>query len=105
MESCRFVVLRSPGGRLGSVLTRAIAYAAHARALPSVDTYRANSPSQPSGQSPSPPSFGFSALWGAQALAYAVQATTHYQTYPERVQEPIYIRKSFNLDPMAPRSR
>ena len=42
----------------------------------------------------------------AASTAYAVQALTHHQTYPERPpgadQPP---KKVCNLDPMAPRSR
>ena len=39
-------------------------------------------------------------------MAYAVQATTHYQTYPERPPgADLDPKKVNNLDPMAPRSR
>ena len=39
-------------------------------------------------------------------MAYAVQATTHYQTYPERPPgADLPPKKVCNLDPMAPRSR
>ena len=37
-------------------------------------------------------------------MAYAVQATTHYQTYPERPPgADLPAQKLFYLDPMAPR--
>ena len=39
-------------------------------------------------------------------MAYAAQATTHYQTYPERPPgADLPPKKVRNLDPMAPRSR
>ena len=39
-------------------------------------------------------------------MAYAVQATTHYQTYLERPPgADLHPKKVNNLDPMAPRSR
>jgi hypothetical protein len=39
-------------------------------------------------------------------MAYAVQALTHYQTYPERPPgAELPPKKVCNLDPMAPRSR
>ncbi len=39
-------------------------------------------------------------------MAYAVQATTHYQTYLERPPgADLSPKKVCNLDPMAPRSR
>jgi len=39
-------------------------------------------------------------------MAYAAQATTHYQTYPERPPgADLPPKKVCNLDPMAPRSR
>ncbi len=39
-------------------------------------------------------------------MAYAVQATTHYQTYPERPPGAhLPPKKVCNLDPTAPRSR
>ena len=39
-------------------------------------------------------------------MAYAVQATTHYQTYPERRPgADLPPEKVCNLGPMAPRSR
>ena len=42
----------------------------------------------------------------AQAPAYAAQATTHYQTYPEKPPgADLPPKKVGNLDPMAPRSR
>ena len=43
VESCRFVVLRSPRGRLGSVLDLCNRLR-RVRALPSVDTYEDRSP-------------------------------------------------------------
>ena len=45
-------------------------------------------------------------LWTAASTAYAVQATTHYQTYPERPPgADLPPEKVCNLGPMAPRSR
>jgi hypothetical protein len=39
-------------------------------------------------------------------MAYAVQATTYHQTYPERPPgADLPAKKVSNLDPMAPRSR
>ena len=39
-------------------------------------------------------------------MAYAVQALTHYQTYPEKPPgAELAPKKVCNLDPMAPRSR
>ena len=94
-----------PGVVLGRQWSRAGAYTACADA--SIDIYiLGNSLSQTSGQSQIPPSLGFRALWGAQALAYAVQATTHYQTYPERLPgADLPPKKVSNLDPMAAHSR
>jgi len=44
--------------------------------------------------------------YAAASMAYAVQATTHYQTYPERPPgADLPPKKVCNLDPMAPRSR
>ena len=49
---------------------------------------------------------GFQSPRRARALAYAVQATTHHQTYPERPPgADLPPKKVCNLDPMAPRSR
>jgi len=49
---------------------------------------------------------GFQSPRWAQAPAYAAQATTHYQTYPERPPgADLPPKKVCNLDPMAPRSR
>ena len=49
---------------------------------------------------------GFQSRRWAQAPAYAAQATTHYQTYPERPPgADLPPKKVCNLDPMAPRSR
>ena len=50
--------------------------------------------------------FVFQSPRWAQAPAYAAQALTHYQTYPQRpprADPPP--KKACNLDPMAPRSR
>ena len=42
----------------------------------------------------------------AASMAYAVQALTHYQTYPERPPGPVLPpKKVCNMDPMAPRYR
>jgi hypothetical protein len=39
-------------------------------------------------------------------MTYAVQATTHHQTYPERLpRADLPPKKACNLDPMATRSR
>ena len=49
---------------------------------------------------------GFQSSRRAQAPARAVQATAHYQTYPERRPgADLPPKKVCNLDPMAPRSR
>ena len=42
--------------------------------------------------------------YAAASMTYAVQATTHYQTYPERPPgADLPAQKLFYLDPMAPR--
>jgi hypothetical protein len=47
---------------------------------------------------------GFQSSRGPQESAHAVQATTHYQTYPERPPgDDLAPKKVCNLDPMAPR--
>ena len=61
VKACRFVARRSPGGPHRVGIRHVQAPTAHARALPSM----ANSLSQPSGWSPSPPSLGSRALWRA----------------------------------------
>ena len=44
--------------------------------------------------------------YAAASMAYAVQATTHYQTYPERPPgADLPPKEVCNFDPMAPRSR
>jgi len=53
-----------------------------------------------------PPKFCFQSSLTIASTAYAVQATTHYQTYPERPPgADLPSKKVCNLDPMAPRSR
>ena len=63
-ESCRFVVLRSLGGRFGVGTRHVQSPTPHARPLPSVDIY-GNSLSQTSHLPMICQSFGSRALWGA----------------------------------------
>ena len=77
----------------------------------SPDASRSTSPPSP-GEEPRAPGrvwFASRALrdhYAAASMAYAVQALTHYQTYPERPPgADLPPKKVCNLDPMAPRSR
>ena len=106
VESCRFVALRSPWGRFGSVLyTRKRPRRMRRR----FNHFWSNSLSSPRRFSSNRPRFAFrplGELYTAASTAFAVQATTHYQTYLERppgADPPP--KKVCNLDPMAPRSR
>ena len=65
LESCRFVVLRSPRGRLGSELDMG----SRLRRMRGRRYISGNSLNQTSGQSPSPPSFGSRTLWRPPSTA------------------------------------
>ena len=106
VESCQSVVLRSPWGRLGSVL-----YTCNRlhRMRRRIQHFWSISPS-------SPRSFGMNYLTMASralgehqtaaSMAYAAQATTRHQTYLERPPgADLHPKKVNNLGPMAPRSR
>ena len=105
-ESCQFVALRSPWGRLGSVLdTRKRLHRMRRR----FKHFWSNSLSSPRRFSSNRPRFAFRALgelYTATLTAFVVQATTHHQTYPRRSpRADLPPKKMSNLDPMAPRSR
>ena len=95
-------VLRCPWGHFGSEYTWLVAYTACARARGIIDQFSHHYRSvnhELLGN-------GFQSLWGPQESAHAVQATTHYQTYPERPPgADLPPKKVCNLDPMAPRPR
>ena len=106
VETCQSVVLRSPWGRLGSVL-----YTCNRlhRMRRRIQHFWSISPS-------SPRSFGMNYLTMASralgehqtaaSMAYAAQATTRHQTYLERPPgADLPPKKVCNLGPMAPRSR
>jgi len=106
VESCQFVALRSPWGRLGSVLdTRKRLHRMRRR----FKHFWSNSLSSPRRFSSNRPRFAFRALgelYTATLTAFVVQATTHHQTYPRRSpRADLPPKKMSNLDPMAPRSR
>ena len=105
VETCQSVVLRSPWGRLGSVL-----YTCNRlhRMRRRIQHFWSISPS-------SPRSFGMNYLTMASralgehqtaaSMAYAAQATTRHQTYLERPPgADLHPKKVNNLGPMAPRS-
>ena len=102
VEPCPFVVQRGPGAAQGRNYTWLVAYTARAAASRIIGQFsRRSKPSEHEllGN-------GFQSPRWAQAPAYAAQATTHYQTYPERppgADRPP--KKGCNLGPMAPRSR
>ena len=106
VESCQFVALRSPWGRLGSVLyTRKRLRRMRRR----FNHFWSNSPSSPGRFSSNRPRFAFRALgelYTATLTAFVVQATTHHQTYSRGSSgADLPPQKVCNLDPMAPRSR
>ena len=106
VESCQFVVLRLPWGRLGSVLYTCKRLR---RIRHRFKHFWPISLSSPRRNSNFWPWFASKALrehWAAAAMAYAAQATTHYQTYPGGSPgADLHPKKVCNLDPMAPRSR
>ena len=106
VESCQSLPKRSPWGRLGSVLyTRKRLRRMRRR----FNHFWSISLSRPLGLAIFWPWFASRALREHQAAAstaYAVQATTYHQTYPERPPgADLPPKKVCNLDPMAPRSR
>ena len=102
VESCRFVVLRSLGGRSGSALDvgkRRHRLRGRFHRWPTLSASHRAGAQVPQVWDPE--------LSGEpQALAYAAQATTRPQTYPEgSPRADIHPKKVSNLGPMAPRSR
>ena len=103
VEICQFVVPRSLGGRLGSYLYMVSRLHRMRRRFEGLS---ANSLSTPTQQSMNYLAMASRALGEHQEPAYAVRATTHHQTYPERPPgADLSPQKVCNLDPMAPRSR
>ena len=106
VESCQSLSNRSPWGRLGSVLytckrlhrvrRRFKHFWSISLSRPlRLGIFRAGLASRALGERET-----------AASMAYAVQATTHHQTYPERPPgAELPPKKVCNLDPMAPRSR
>ena len=78
VESCQSVVLRSPWGRFGSVLYTCNRLHRMRRRF---KHFRSNSLSRP-GMNYLAMASGLQSTESAPSMAYAVQATTHYQTYP-----------------------
>ena len=106
MESCQSLSNRSPWGRLGSVLYTCKRLHRIRRRF---NHFWSISLSRPLGLAIFWPRFASRALrehYAAASMAYAVQALTHYQTYPERPPgADLPPKKVCNLDPMAPRPR
>ena len=106
VESCQSVALRSPWGQFGSIL-----YTCNRlhRIRCRFKHFWPISLSRPLGSAIFWPRFAFRAPRehkAAASTAYAVRATTHYQTYPERPPgADLRPKKVCNLGPMAPRSR
>jgi len=100
VESCRDVVLRSPWGRLGSLLdVRKRLHRMRCR----FQHISANSLNTAAHKTMNYLAMASRALGGPQGSAHAAQATTHYQTYPEGPPgADLHPKKVNNLGPMAP---
>ena len=92
VESCRFVVLRCPGGRLGWYNTCAIAYAAYAAA--SRVRYISHGPLRYTSIGHDLPKFWIqSSLESPKHCRMRRKRLPDLRPIPEGVREPIYIHK------------
>ena len=92
VESCRFVVLRCPGGRLGWYNTCAIAYAAYAAA--SRVRYISHGPLRYTSIGHDPPKFSIqSSLEDLKHRRMRPRRLPDPRPIPERVRGPICIQK------------
>ena len=106
VETCQSVVLRSPWGRLGSVLYTCKRLRRMRRRFKHFWSISLSRPQRNSNFYAFVASRALREHLAAASTAYAVQALTHYQTYPERPPgAELPPKKVCNLDPMAPRSR
>ena len=105
-ESCQSLPKRSPWGRLGSVLDTCTRLHRIRRRFKHFWSISLSSPRRFSSFRPRFASRALREHLAAASTAYAVQATTHHQTYPRGSSgADLHPKKVSNLDPMAPRSR
>ena len=105
-KSCQSLSNRSPWGRLGSVLYTCNRLDRIRRRFKHFWPISLSSPQRNSRFCRGLASRALREHETAASMAYAVQALTHYQTYPERPPGAnLPPKKVCNLDPMAPRSR
>ena len=106
VESCQSLPKRSPWGRLGSVLYTCNRLRRIRRRFKHFWSISLSRPQRNSNFYAFVASRALREHLAAASTAYAVQALTHYQTYPERPPgAELPPKKVCNLDPMAPRSR
>ena len=106
VESCQSLPKRCPWGRLGSVLDTCTRLHRIRRRFNHFWSISLSSPQRNSSFWPLFASRALGEHLTAASMAYAGQATTHYQTYLRGSSgADLHTKKVYNLDPMAPRSR
>ena len=105
VESCRFVVLRSPRGRLGSIYDVGNRLRRMRGRFP-LQIHLPRCSSSQMSPTQNAKLFDLELSGEPQEPAYAVQGTTRPHTYPKgSPRADLHPKKVNNLDPMAPRSR